>query len=120
MQLIKIHEDERGSISIVKGLIHIPELTLFKTNKGFARGGCIHPYSDEYCCIVDGSVRYVIGANGDIFTKGMSVLIPKNTPHYFEALEDCIVLEWGATSEEKRNKHSDFRSIVDKINRKEY
>ena len=46
----------------------------------------------------------------------MNGFIPRNTPHYFIALEDSIILEWGATPEEKINKHKEFRKMVDDIN----
>lgn len=116
MQLIKIHEDDRGEISILKNLLTLPEVTIFKTKARYARGGCIHPFSDEYCCVVEGTILYTIGENRAVYQKGASVFIPKNTPHYFESLQDSIVLEWGATSEEKKNKHASYRKIVDCIN----
>jgi hypothetical protein len=46
----------------------------------------------------------------------MSIKIPKGTPHYFISWGYSLVLEWGATIEEKGEKHLEFRQIVDRIN----
>lgn len=117
MLLSKIHSDDRGSVRIITGKeIGHPEISILTAKKGYARGGCVHDKSDEYMVVVSGSVIYQIGDKTHRFKVGDSCIIPKGTPHYFVALEDSVVLEWGATLEEKLKKHKAFRKIVDKIN----
>lgn len=117
MELEKIHKDERGEIwtLMIDGVEH----TFLKSNKGYARGGCVHRFSEEYVVVLDGSVEYHIrGKKPRICRKGESLSIPPNTPHYFIVLENAIVLEWGASPEEKKEKHPEWRKVVDRINAK--
>lgn len=117
MKLDTIHKDRRGSICLVTGdLKQFQEVTIFTTNNGFARGGCIHKKSDEFATVIEGAVRYRIGSRDSILVCGQSLTIPKNTPHYFVSLVDSVVMEWGATPEEKTEKHLATRKIVDEIN----
>jgi mannose-6-phosphate isomerase-like protein (cupin superfamily) len=117
VKLDLIHQDKRGSVSsITDDALGHPEVTVFTTNAGFARGGCIHNISDEYCTVISGQVEYVIGDELHVLTDGMSVKIPKGTPHYFISWGSSVVLEWGATIAEKQEKHAEFRQIVDRIN----
>jgi len=119
--LKEIHKDERGSINLLVGdtLKNFEEITLFITNEGFARGGCIHRLNNEYCVVLEGKINYFIGDKPEaIYKEGDRVFIPKNTPHYFIAMTDCIVVEWGAAPVEKKERHEKFRQIVDKINRR--
>jgi mannose-6-phosphate isomerase-like protein (cupin superfamily) len=116
MKLEKIHQDERGEIwtLMIDGVEH----TFLKSNKGYARGGCIHKFSEEHAVILQGSVEYhVQGKKPRIYRKGESLLIQPNCPHYFIALENAIVLEWGPSPEEKKEKHPDWRKVVDRINK---
>lgn len=121
LQLHEIHKDERGAIYLLKGnvLIDYDEITIFVTNKGYARGGCIHNINDEYCVVLEGTIKYWIG-NGlpEIYRNGMAAFIPSGTPHYFVAQTDCLVMEFGATAAEKKEKHLGFRKKVDEINAK--
>jgi len=116
MKLEMIHEDERGSISLLTDLLKYPEITVFKTYEGFARGGCVHNIHNEFCCIAEGVVEYHIGNTVMTVGEGQSVIIKKGTPHYYIALTDCTVLEWGADPDEKKEKHSACRAIVERIN----
>ena len=117
MNLTLLHSDNRGQIYTITGDgLSYPEIAMFTTNEGFARGGCIHEESDEYTCVISGSVKYQIGIDSVILKLGESTVIPKNTPHYFVSLTDSVVLEWGAKPEEKKAKHRRFRQRVDKIN----
>lgn len=114
----KIHSDDRGQIFLLTGnLKEHEEITLFTTNKGFARGGCIHRLSDEYCTVFEGIIRYFIGYGEPVvLRKGQTIKIPKGTPHYFVSLEDSLVAEWGATPEEKKEKHPEFRKRMEECN----
>ena len=118
LTLNKIHEDRRGEIYILSGdLKEHEEITLFTTRKDFARGGCIHKFNNEYCIILEGRIRYFIkDAEPMDLEKGQSIKIEKNTPHYFKSLTDSIVLEWGATSDEKKQKHFEYKKRVEEIN----
>ena len=117
MELKKIHADIRGTIDLLlDSQMSFDEITVFHTKEGYARGGCIHPKSDEYTTVIDGWVEYTIGNKTYRMGVGESIVIPRNTPHYFVSLTNSIVLEWGATPEEKKNKHPQFRAIVEKIN----
>lgn len=117
MKLSSIHQDKRGQIlSLKSDILHDEEVTIFVTNAGFARGGCIHNLNHEHCCVINGEIEYVIGDEILIMRDGDSVLIPKGTPHYFTSWGSSIVLEWGATVAEKQVKHTEFRQIVDRIN----
>jgi mannose-6-phosphate isomerase-like protein (cupin superfamily) len=119
IKLEKIHKDDRGEIYILLGdLKEHKEITLFSTNKDFARGGCIHKLNDEFNTVLEGKIHYFIGDNKFILSKGESIKIPRNTPHYFISLTDSLVVEWGCTPEEKVEKHKPFRDIVDDINKK--
>jgi len=117
MKLDTIHKDRRGSICLVTGdLKQFQEVTIFHTRQGFARGGCIHAKNCEYTTVIEGAVRYKIGSKDRILTCGQTMVIPKNTPHYFISLTNSVVIEWGATPEEKSEKHLATRKIVDAIN----
>jgi len=117
MKLELIHEDNRGSINIIKGdELTYPEITVFKTKQGYARGGCIHRKSEEYATVIEGRITYVTPKGYFHLYAGDNFIIPKGTPHYFLSNTDSIVLEWGATEEEKKEKHLHYREIVDEIN----
>ncbi len=117
MELEKLHEDNRGSISLLTGDMKWDEVTIFHTEAEYARGGCIHRNSDEYTCVIEGEVIYQIGTKTIELKTGESYMIPKNTPHYFWSVINSIVIEWGAKPEEKKQKHLEFRKIVDLINK---
>jgi len=114
MNLTKIHSDERGEINILTEFNNYPEVTVFKTKAGYCRGGCIHNIHDEYICVLEGTVDYAFGTkNSNKIHKirlndGETSKILKGTPHYFHSITDSVVLEWGASPEEKKEKHESF------------
>lgn len=117
MKLNLIHQDKRGKIlSLISDNFFYPEVTIFETNAGFARGGCVHNISDEFCTVISGQIEYAIGDELHILSDGMSIKIQAGTPHYFISWGYSVVLEWGATIAEKQVKHADYRAIVDRIN----
>jgi len=119
MRFKKIHEDTRGEIAVVLDILPGDrELTIFTTNKGYARGGCVHRHNGEACVVIKGAILYVIGNNEPLnLSCGDTCYIEPNTPHYFIALtNETVVLEWGATEEEKKERDPQFRHIVDTIN----
>ena len=117
MQFNEIHADARGKISLLTEDMKWDEVTVFKTNAGFARGGCIHEQSDEYTVIIEGEVIYNIAGHNLTMRAGDNYTIRKGTPHYFISVTDSIVLEWGAKPEEKKEKHLQSRAIVDNFNK---
>lgn len=118
MKLANIHEDERGKIMILTEDMHFPEVTVFITKAGYARGGCIHNLSDEYTCVIEGTVEYYLDDKKTLLNTGDNIFIRRETPHYYHSITDSIVIEWGATSEEKIEKHLSTRKIVNEINNK--
>lgn len=119
MRLEKIHEDKRGEIYLVTGLLpEDRELTLFTTHKGYARGGCVHRESAEDAVVIAGSVQYYVeGRDPETLSRGNAIHIPPGTPHYFVALTpETIVIEWGPKPWEKKEKDPLWRSLVDNIN----
>ena len=117
MKLEKINEDKRGEIWTL--MVGDVEHTFLASKKGSARGGCIHRLHKEYAVVLEGAVEYhVRGKKPKVYTKGQSIEIAANLPHYFVALEDSLTMEWGATPEEKKEKYPQWRKIVDQINAK--
>jgi len=121
MKIEHIHSDKRGCIrAITENFIKTPEVAIMQTKQGYARGGCIHSRNREHLCVIEGMINYVYGDNKKelILLSGESISIDPNTPHYFVALTDCTVAEWGADADEKVEKHEAFRKIVMEINEK--
>ena len=119
LKLELLHKDDRGEIYLLKGdsLKEHEEITLFVTKKGYARGGCVHRHHDEFCVVLEGSIKYFIGEEyPEALAKGMSTLIPQAQPHYFVSNTDSIVAEWGATPEEKKEKDPVFRKYMEEHN----
>jgi len=118
LKMDKIHEDKRGEIYSITGDLKDDEIVVFTCKKGKSRGGCIHNINDEYFVVLEGTIKYKIGDDVEMYSKGMAGFVPSKTPHYFVAQTDCIVAEWGATIQEKKEKHLETRKIVDEINEK--
>jgi len=122
MELNSIHNDNRGSINVLVGdLTTVPEVTIFRTKAGYARGGCIHMKSREHLVVIEGMIEYFHtdqwgGSLKRIFLSGNSITIQPAIPHYYVSKTDSIVMEWGPLLEEKKGKHEAFRAIVDAIN----
>lgn len=119
MKLKEIYEDKRGTINILTGFRKLEEVAIFQTLENYARGGCIHYLNDEYIVVIEGTIAVVLNDDeAKMLSSGDSMLIRKATPHYFLAMTDCVVMEWGATSAEKEDKHIPTRKIVEDINAK--
>lgn len=121
MELTAVNEDARGFIKILTGdLKSTPEVTIFKTASGMARGGCIHPISKEHLVVIEGTINYIYGKpqgiQYKILTAGESITIGPDVPHYFVSITDSVVLEWGPPIEEKQERYEEFRKIVMGIN----
>lgn len=63
--------------------------------RGFSVG--VHAHENEQISLVlSGAFRFRIGAGGEreiIVRAGEAVVLPSNTPHGGEALEDCVILD---------------------------
>lgn len=118
MKLKKINEDERGSIHILtEDFKKLKEVTILKTKRGFARGGCVHNLNNEYVCLIEGRAIYNVGGKFKyLFEVGQTIIIPKGVPHLLYSDTDSVVMEWGCLPEEKKVKHPKFRAIVEDIN----
>ena len=119
MELTNINEDSRGFIKTLVGdLQTAPEVTIFKTRAGMARGGCIHSRSVEHLVVIEGIITYICGEEhlAKTLEAGQSVTIGANIPHYYISMTDSIVMEWGPQIDEKQAKHDRFRKIVLDIN----
>ena len=120
MELIKINEDERGFIYVVKDLLEgNKEFTLLEIKKGAARGGCLHS-KDEYFAVISGKVKIISGDKEWEAKAGDSGSFLANTPHAFIGIEDSIISEWGMTFQEKtlNLKDDSLRKLVDETNQK--
>ena len=121
MELKKIHEDTRGGIYLIDGLLENgKEVTFLELKTGYARGGCKHS-ENEHMVVIKGKIKLILGDKEEILSAGDARLLPKDTGHTFIGLEDSIVCEWGITSEEKdaRNRDIEMRKYVDEINQKQ-
>jgi len=122
LKIDPIHSDKRGQILSLTGeeLIPYDEITIFKTNARYARGGCIHNSSKEHICVLKGIIKFYTEVNSEIkeitLSTGQSYTIDKQTPHYFVSLTDSVVMEWGPGIEEKKEKNEAFRKVVEAIN----
>ena len=123
MQVTRVHNDERGSITSLTGLTQCPEIVFVKTNKGYARGGCVHE-TDETVLVIEGSIILTCDFSTpkrinqqwlQMDAGDPSMIVPANVPHYFQALEDCLVMEYGPDNEYTQ-KDSRMRNTVEKIN----
>ena len=119
MEIKKVHSDKRGETHSLTGeLLHFPEVAIFYTKRGVARGGCIHPKSKEYLVVLEGEIEYVYGDDMQkiVLYECDSFTIGPNVPHYFISTTDSVVAEWGPPLEEKQEHHEYFRSIVNALN----
>ena len=116
MEFNRIYLDERGEINSITGLNQYEELAIFTTKKGNARGGCVHNINDEYCVVIEGVITFYLDGVAFNMTAGQSIKIERGSPHYYIAVTDSVVIEWGATAEEKKNKHTETRKLVEMIN----
>jgi len=118
MEFKKIHEDKRGFIYAINGLLEGgKEFAFLEVKKGYARGGCFHS-KDENLAVVNGKIKLILGEQEKIISQGESMLIPAKVPHAFIGMEDSIVAEWGITTQEKQVdiKNPELREKVDELN----
>jgi dTDP-4-dehydrorhamnose 3,5-epimerase-like enzyme len=86
--------DHRGAIFSYVPADAIKEFVYIDTKKGVVRGNHYHKEFDEYIMLVHGEGIYLEilpdGTNRKIImAPGMTIYIPKYTPHTFVPLSDC-------------------------------
>ena len=120
MEFKKVHEDERGQIYAIGGMLTGDrEIALLVTKRGYARGGCIHRRNPEFFIVLSGQVSYHIAhENEQIVGVGEAIEIPPGMPHYFETLMDTVAMEWGTTASEREEYDTKLRRLVEEINRR--
>jgi len=133
IRLVKVADDKRGAIHLVENLLaDNKEFTFLEIKKGFARGGCYHDVPENWI-VLRGSVRvgtfdtkndweHIGGYYSNVGKKeGDSGIFLPGVAHFFEALEDSIIIEYGVTSAEKKDdkKFEPLRTMVNKINNHE-
>jgi quercetin dioxygenase-like cupin family protein len=91
------------------------EVLVFEIKAGKLRGGEIHS-GPQYSVCVYGSIEVVLKQNGkcnvSLLSAGSVIIIPKNTPHLFRALEDSVFVEWKKPGVETEY-YDPFRRIVE-------
>jgi len=110
MEVNKINSDRRGDVFLVKSKDR--EFLLLEINKGFIRGGDFHN-TIQYNFILEGRVREVTTKEEKILEANQGSTIEAGVPHYIEAIEDSIVLEWIDRSGDKQY-YAPFRKLVEK------
>jgi len=73
--------------------------------------GCYVPThahdNEQFACVISGKLRFGLGADGSndrrevVVSAGEVMLLPANTPHSAEAMEDTIVLDVFSPPSEK-------------------
>lgn len=90
-----VKTDARGEICI--STLAGKEFNAIYTKQGYLRGGHFHQY-DQYCAILSGEFKVTYRRNDtdEVLTKKANdyFVIPATVPHLFEALTDCVFVEW--------------------------
>ena len=73
--------------------------------------GCLVPThahaNEQFCCVMRGRLRFLIGAQGDpsrkdaVLESGDVLHLPSNVPHSAEAIEETLVLDMFSPPSEK-------------------
>jgi mannose-6-phosphate isomerase-like protein (cupin superfamily) len=116
---VNVSDDERRSIYANTEILSGKEVSIIKLNKGKAIGGCLHN-KDEYWCILSGEVIVSIGLENIVCMSPDSGTFYSGTPHAFYAMVDSIIMEWGISTEDKKDspKDEDMLNRVKELNLK--
>jgi quercetin dioxygenase-like cupin family protein len=109
MNIKLINEDKRGRIISVE--LDGKEYLILETKRGHRRGGDYHK-SNQYDIVLKGKIRTITPQKEDILQEGDNIVFISYQPHYFEALEDCYVLEWLSGPFEKKY-YKPYRDLVE-------
>ena len=120
MKIKLVHKDVRGSTYSITGreLCGLPEVALFYTKQGYARGGCVHYGYDEDFLLLKGEIHFFDDKTTFALSSGESFHINKGTAHGFKALTDCVCMEVGVPPEHKGDKDKRMHEKIARINEK--
>uniref|UniRef100_A0A6M3XQ03 Cupin domain-containing protein n=1 Tax=viral metagenome TaxID=1070528 RepID=A0A6M3XQ03_9ZZZZ len=99
IKIEEINVDKRGSIYRI--LFRNREFIILFTKKGYLRGGDYHK-SIQTDIILSGKIMIESPNKQKILIEGQSITFSPYEPHYFEAIEDSLVLEWLSGPFEKK------------------
>lgn len=111
MEANLVNEDKRGRIFSI--LLGKKEYLILETTRGFRRGGDYHE-SKQYDIVLSGKIKVVTPQEEKILQEGDSTAFLPFQPHYFEALENCYVLEWLSGPYEKKY-YKPYRDLVEEV-----
>jgi len=115
MKLVKVHSDERRSISVLQNLLKDKkEFSIIEIKPGKALGGCLHE-NNEHFIVLEGEVEVFIGTMKVNCLAGYKGTFPLRTAHGFYSEKGAIVCEFGITEEEKKNSLKD-ETMLKEIN----
>lgn len=86
-------------------------VNIITTVKGAMRSGDFHP-SDQYDCVIKGTVRITTTLGDKVYGKGKIFRIPAGVPHLFYSVTDSVVAEWW-DGEFDCEYYPPFRTMVD-------
>jgi len=109
MELRSIHKDKRGTIFLLS--IKNKKYLVLETFKGYRRGGDYHS-SDQHDVVLKGKIKCKSPNMNRILIEGDSITFKAFEPHYIEALEDSLVLEW-LEGDYKKWYYKKYRKLVE-------
>jgi quercetin dioxygenase-like cupin family protein len=110
MDLLPLQTDNRGKVWNLshEGREYILQLTL----KGRKRGGDYH-HSNAHFLVLDGSIALTLPDGRHNLHHGESMTVSSETPHYYEAIEDSIVIEFrDSHNPDDRFIYQPFRELI--------
>lgn len=111
MTIKTVYKDSRGKVSTLD--INGTEYIILETKKGKRRGGDYHNVI-QYNVVLKGKIKAITTKEERILSMGDSITFKERVPHYFEALEDSIVLEWKNKPGWKKY-YIPFRKLVEEL-----
>jgi quercetin dioxygenase-like cupin family protein len=89
----RIEKEVMNSL-LTRQVIHGEKMTLARLH---LRKGCIVPLhqhvNEQFTIVESGKLRFLVGNEQAVLATGEMVLVPSNTPHSVEALEDTSALD---------------------------
>lgn len=109
VQIKLINSDQRGELY---GLyIDDKEYLIMETKKNYRRGGDYHN-SIQHDIVLKGKIKVMSPEKELILVEGQKSEFEPGEPHYIEALEDSVVIEWLSGPFEKKY-YVPYRKIVE-------
>lgn len=108
-KLETLNEDSRGRILRLE--LNGKEYIILETKKGKKRGGDYHNVV-QYNTVLEGKIKAITVNEQKTLDPGDSITFEVGIPHYIEALEDSIMLEWKDKPGDKKY-FVPFRKLVE-------